>query len=113
MTIINRLYYDPARPSAFSALRKLRFATAQKNFKPDVIKAWLENVDAYTIHGPVRKSFAPNPFRVSNVMNVWECDLLVAQAYAKYNDNYRYIFSVFSKFLHLIHIRTKSGPSVA
>jgi len=49
-------------------------------------------------------------------MDVWECDLLDVQAYAKYNDNYRYILSVidvFSKYLHLIPIRTKSGPSVA
>ena len=34
----------------------------------------------------------------------------------RYNDNYRYILSaidVFSKFLHLIPIETKSGPLVA
>jgi len=49
-------------------------------------------------------------------MDVWECDLLDVQAYAKYNDNYRYILSVidvFSKYLHMIPIRTKSGPSVS
>jgi len=49
-------------------------------------------------------------------MDVWECDLLHVKAYAKYNDNYRYILSVigvFSKFLHMVPIKTKSGPSVA
>jgi len=49
-------------------------------------------------------------------MVVWECELLDVQAYAKYKDNYRYILSVidvFSKYLHLIPIKTKSGPSVA
>jgi len=38
------------------------------------------------------------------------------QAYAKYNDNQRYIISVidvFSKFLHKVPVKTKSGPSVA
>ena len=34
----------------------------------------------------------------------------------KYNDNHRYILSVidvFSKFLHMIPVKAKSGPSVA
>ena len=49
-------------------------------------------------------------------MNLWECDLMDVQAYVIYNDNYRYILSVidvFSKYLYLIPIRTKSAPSVA
>ena len=36
------------------------------------------------------------------------------QAYAKYNDNYKYILTVkdaFSKFLFLVTVKTKSGPS--
>ena len=46
---------------------------------------------------------------------MWECDLLGVQSYAKYNDNYKYILSfidVFSKFLYLIPVKTKSGPEV-
>jgi len=49
-------------------------------------------------------------------MDVWEFDPLDVQAYAKYNDNYRYILSVidvFSKYVHLIPIKKKSGPTVA
>jgi len=47
-------------------------------------------------------------------MNVWECDLLDLQSLAKYNDTHRYILSVidvFSKYLHLVPVKTKSGPS--
>jgi len=43
-------------------------------------------------------------------------DLLDVQAYAKYNDNHRYILSVidvFPKFLYLIPLKTKNGPVVA
>jgi len=120
MTSTIKLYYDPARPSAFSTLQKLRSATAaKKKGKPtpkksvDAIRAWLEKHDAYTLHRPVMKRFARNPYTVTNV---WECDLLDVQSYAKYNENYRHILSVidvFSKFLHMIPIETKSGPSVA
>jgi len=80
----------------------------------DVIRAWLEKNDAYTLHRTVRKLSAPNPYSVPNVMDVWKCDLSDVQAYAKYNDNHRYILSVidvFSKFLHLISVKTKSVPS--
>ena len=79
------------------------------------IRAWLEKQDAYTLHRPAKKRFAHNPYTVTNVMDVWECDLLDVQAYAKYNDNYKYILSVidiFSKFLFLVPVKTKSGPAV-
>jgi len=86
MTNISRLYYDPATPSAFSTLRKLRSATAKEG-KLDIIRGWLGKQDPYTLHRTVRKRFARNPFTVSNVMYEWQFDLLYVQAYAKYNDN--------------------------
>ena len=66
-------------------------------------------------YATVRKRIARNPYTVTNVRNVWECDLLDVHSYAKYNDNFRYILSVidvFSKFLYLIPVKTKSGPAV-
>ena len=49
-------------------------------------------------------------------MDMWECELMDVEASVKYNDNHRYILSVidvFSKFLHMVLVKTKSGPSVA
>ena len=37
------------------------------------------------------------------------------QSLAKYNDKYRYILSVidvFPKYLHLVQVKTKSGPAI-
>ena len=60
MTTIDKLYYDPARPSALSNLIRLRSATAatkekgkpmpgaKKNYVY-VIRARLEKPDAYTL----------------------------------------------------------------
>ena len=110
----NRLYYDPARPTAFSTLRKL--GVAAKNIKLDDIRDWLEKQDAYTLHRPIRKRFARNPYSVNNVMDVWECDLVDVQALGRFNDNYKYILSVidvFSKFLHLVPLRSKTGTAVS
>jgi len=78
-------------------------------------KAWLEE-DAYTLHRPVRKRFARNPYTVTNVRDVWECDLLDVQSYAKYNENFRNMLfgiDVFSKFLYLFSVKTKIGPAVS
>ena len=127
MTTTSRLYYDPARQSAFSTLRKIlsgtTTATARKDTsKPgakkksvDTIRAWLEKQYAYTLHRPVRKRFVRNPYTVTNVMNVWECDLLDVQTYAKYKDNHRYnvsLIDVYPKFLYMIPAKTKREASV-
>jgi len=68
-TAANRLYYDPARPTAFSTLRKLGVAVKKKyNVKLDDIRDWLEKQYAYTLHRPIRKRFTRNPYTVNNVM---------------------------------------------
>jgi len=121
MASISDLYYDEGSPAGFSTLWKLRAAElveSKKKGKPQCVaatRAWLEEQDAYTLHRRARKRFARNPYTVTNVGDVWECDLLDVQSYAKYNDNYRYILSVidvFSKFLYLIPVKTNRGPAV-
>jgi len=52
-TAASRLYYDPARPTAFSTLRKL--GVAVKNIKLVYIRDWLEKQDVYTLHRPISK----------------------------------------------------------
>jgi len=122
MATISDIYYDEGSPAGFSTLPKLRVAevaeSKMKKGTPQSVgstKAWLEEQDAYTLHRPVRKRFARNPYTVTNVMDVWEFDLLDVQSYAKYNDNFKYILSVidvFSKFLYLIPVKTKGGHAV-
>jgi len=121
MASISDLYYDEGSPAGFSTLRKLRaaeVAESKEKGKPQSVadtRAWLEEQDAYTLHRPVRKRFARNPYNVTNVGDVWECDLLDVQSYARYNDNYRYILSVidvFSKYRYVIPVKTMSGPAV-
>jgi len=63
----SKLYYDPARPSAFSTAEELHLA-AGKN-KKESVSAWLEKQDAYTLHRQVRKRFPRNPYSVTNVMD--------------------------------------------
>jgi transposase InsO family protein len=49
-------------------------------------------------------------------LDVWECELIDIQNFSKYNDGYRYLLSVidvFSKFLHIVTLGTKTGTAVA
>ena len=49
-------------------------------------------------------------------MDVWECGLVDVQTLGKLNDNYNYILSVidvFSKFLHMVQLMSKTGTTVA
>jgi len=110
------LYYDPARPTAFSTLRKIGVAVKKNNIKFEDIRDWLEKQDAYTLHRPIRMRYALNPYTMYNVMDVWEYDLVEVRALGKFNDKYKYVLSVidvFSKYLHLVHLRSKTGTAVA
>jgi hypothetical protein len=49
-------------------------------------------------------------------MDMWEADLMNVQNTAKHNDGVKYLLSVidvFSKFLHLVPLKNKTGQSVA
>ena len=46
---------------------------------------------------------------------VWECDLVDEQGLGKYNDGINYllcVIDVFSKYLHVVPLKSKTGPSV-
>ena len=49
-------------------------------------------------------------------MDVWEGDLLNVQGISKFNDKFKYLLTVvdvFSKFLHVVPLKSKTGQTVA
>jgi len=49
-------------------------------------------------------------------MDVWECDLVDVQAISRYNNNIKVLLTaidVFSKFLHVVLLRSKTGKDAA
>jgi hypothetical protein len=117
--VLSRLYYVLGRASEYSSGDKLRAAAASDQghtvSRPDV-HAFLESQDAYTMHRSVRKRFPRNAYDVNNVLELWQSDLLDLQTFARHNNNYRYVVSVidlFSKYLHLVPLKSKTGADVA
>ena len=48
-------------------------------------------------------------------MDVWEYDLMDVQTLSKYDDKYKYqltVIDVFSKFLHIVPLRSKTDTAV-
>jgi len=111
------LYYAPRHPAGFSTLSKLRHAAKQAGIKKhssSKLMSWLQKQDAYTLHRPVRKHFPRNPY-TTNVMDVWESDLIECQSIRRYNNNVKYLLTaidVFSKFVHVVPLRSKTGKDV-
>lgn len=107
---MEKLFYDPGKPTAFSTLPKLEKASGKSN-----IEDWLLQQDAYTLHKPVRKRFVRNPYTVNNIFDVFEIDLVDVQSLAKQNDGIRFLLvaiDIFSKFSWVIPMKSKSGTDV-
>jgi len=65
---------------------------------------------------PVRKRFPRNPYSVDNIMDVWESDLIDVHALSRHNDGVKYlltIIDVFSNFLHMVPLKSKTGKDVS
>ena len=95
------LYYNPEKSTAFSTLDKLSFNITEEK------QVWYQSLArisgclyyAQSCQEEVHKRYS---YTVTNLMDVWEYDILYMQSLAKYNDMYRYILSVievFSKYL--------------
>ena len=113
----SELYYEPAKPSAFSTLKNLEEAAKHSKLgkNPSEIKSWVEMQDAYTLHKSLRLTFPRNPYTVNNILDVWECALIDSQSLSKFNDNYKYLLTlinVFSKFLEFVPLKSKMDPTV-
>ena len=114
MTATKRFYYSPSLPSAYASVDKL--AAALKAEPRSAVKEWLLKQDPFTLHRRSRKRFQRNPYTVTNIMEVWEADLMDMRTLSKYNDKYTYLLSVidtFSKYLHIVPLRAKTGTAVS
>ena len=101
---------NPDKPKVYVTLNKP--SAALPNSKNSDVRAWLEHQEAYTLHRSVRKRYLRNPYTVTNRMDVWRVIYCICSTS---QNSMRYILSVidvFSKYVHLVPVKTKSGPSV-
>ena len=111
---LKKNYYDPVHPAGFSSAAKL-YTAVNKKVKLCEIINWLKSQDTFTLHRNVRKNFIRNRYFVTNIDELWQCDLMVVSNLAVTNNDTNYLLTVidvFSKFLWVIPLRRKSGIEI-
>ena len=115
---LTEIYYDPKRTGGFGGFERL-YQNVKKDGKYDIsrnyLKNWLMKQDTYTLHKSARRHFKRNRVIVGGIDELWQMDLADMQTMAKENDGYRYLLvciDVFSKFLWVIPLKNKMGPSL-
>jgi len=109
---LGKAYYDPKHSDGFGSVAKL--VKASKNNKRDA-EEWLSGQDTYTLHKPVRKWFPRNPYKVTNIDDVWEMDLADLSSLSKYNDRYKYLLNIidrFSRYACSVPLKDKTATSI-
>lgn len=86
-----KIYYTPSHPAAFSSVNKLYIAT-DKKIPRRAIADWLATQNTYTLHKPMRKKFRRNCYTLTNIGELYECDLAVfSESYSQHNNDVKYL----------------------
>lgn len=86
-----QIYYTPSHPASFSTVKKLWLATNKKISKKNITE-WLLSQDTYTLHKPRRIHFRRDHYTVTNIGDLYECDLAeFTEEYSTHNNDIKYL----------------------
>jgi hypothetical protein len=83
--------------------------------KQNEVKEFLDTVDTYTLHKPIRKKFETRRVYVKGIDDQFQADLVEMREFSKENDGYNYLLTVidcFSKYAWAIPIRNKTAEEI-
>ena len=108
--LLNKLYYDPK--IGYSGINDL---VRKSGLKQKEVKEFLDTVDTYTLHKPIRKKFETRRVYVKGIDDQFQADLVEMREFSKENDGYNYLLTVidcFSKYSWAIPIRNKTAEEI-
>lgn len=114
--MLKKIYFNPRHEASFSGAPKVVRVGRRKKIPRNKVLHWLETLDVYTKHKPVRHRFPRRHYNVRNIDDVWEVDLVDLRSIKDYNDGYTYllvIIDVLSKFAWVEPLYDKTAVSVA
>ena len=111
-TFLQRVYFDPKEPGAFSGPKKVQSLLKEHNFTPTLknIKAWLQDQDAYSLLRPARYRFSRQRIITRGLDDLWDADLAEVGNIAAHNDNFKYwlvVIDVFSRKVWVVPVQSK------
>lgn len=114
---LKRIYYDTAGTGSYGGVNRL-YKEAKKrglDVSQKHVQKFLTYQQAYTLHKPVRKTFARNHTYVSGIDKQWQADLADVQSLASKNDGIRFLLTVidvFSKYAWVVPVKDKGAKSM-
>ena len=106
----NKLYYDPK--VGYSGINDL---VRKSGLKQKQVEEFLDTVDTYTLHKPIRKKFETRRVYVKGIDDQFQADLVEMREFSKENDGYNYLLTVidcFSKYAWAIPIKNKTAEEI-
>ena len=115
MDKLEHIYYAPE--TGFVGINQLQRRLKEKGVQvpQKQVKDFLQKQLTYTLHKPVRHKFPTRKVYVNGIDDQWQADIVDMIAFAKHNDDYKYILTVIdclSKFLWGVPLKTKSPKHV-
>ena len=112
---LNQRYYDISLPAAFTSGEKFHHQLVKEgraDFSKQDIEKWLNHQEAHTVHKPVRKTFKHRRVLVESIDEQWDCDLMVFESSAKFNEGNKYVLlciDTLSKYVWTRPLKSKTG----
>jgi len=107
---LSDIYYNPKQ--GYSGINDL---VRKSGLKQKEVEEFLDTVDTYTLHKPIRKKFQTRRVYVNGIDKQWQGDLVEIREFSKENDGYNYLLTVidcFSKYAWAIPIRNKTAGEI-
>ncbi|CAL1298499.1 unnamed protein product [Larinioides sclopetarius] len=111
---MNKAYEDPSHDASFGGIDSL-YRAAQGQVPKKEIQKWLQGVNAYTLHRPIRKKFQTNRVIVYVIDQQWQADLVDLISIKKFNKGFRYILTcidILSKYAWVVPLKRKRGVDI-
>uniref|UniRef100_A0ABD2VTX8 Integrase catalytic domain-containing protein n=1 Tax=Trichogramma kaykai TaxID=54128 RepID=A0ABD2VTX8_9HYME len=116
---LKKQYFDPSHEAGFAGARALLKVNAKNRSLDEKSREqnlhWLNAQDSYTLHKPIKRKFPRLRYDVSNIDDLWECDLMQLTTIKEHNDGYCYLLivvDVLSKYAWLEPLRDKTASTV-
>lgn len=106
MKPLERFFYDKEKENTTAYSRRRRETTK---------KRWLEELEAYSLHRPVRRNFERNRYRLFTIDRLWEADLIDISTLKRHNDNHTFLLTVidvFTKYAFVRPLKSKKAGAV-
>src|SRR5258707_15038791 len=106
---LENIYYHAQSTGGYGGVKRLREAADSGKNKTET---WLMNERTYTLHKPAKLRYSTRPYKMADIDQQWQADLVAMIPYEGVNRGYRYLLTVIdllSRYAWAKPIKDKTG----